>query len=42
MFKVFFQNNELGYGALLSLVTIAIVCSYLAVFRIARRRKGAL
>ncbi|WP_234892307.1 carbohydrate ABC transporter permease [Sinorhizobium medicae] len=42
VFKVFFQNNELGYGALLSLVTIAIVCSYLAVFRIAQRRKGAL
>ncbi|WP_246830722.1 carbohydrate ABC transporter permease [Rhizobium binae] len=42
VFKVFFQNNELGYGALLSLVTIAVVCSYLAVFRIAQRRKGSL
>jgi ABC-type sugar transport systems, permease components len=42
VFKVFFQSNELGYGALLSLVTIAIVCGYLAVFRIAQRRKGTL
>jgi multiple sugar transport system permease protein len=39
VYKVFFQQNELGYGALIALVTIAIVCSYLAVFWISQRRR---
>lgn len=38
VYKVFFQQNQLGYGALLALVTIAIVCGYLGVFAFARRR----
>lgn len=38
VYKVFFQQNQLGYGALLALVTIAIVCGYLGVFGLAQRR----
>lgn len=38
VYKVFFQQNQLGYGALLALVTIAIVCGYLGVFAYVQRR----
>ncbi|NRA87388.1 MAG: sugar ABC transporter permease [Rhizobiales bacterium] len=38
VYKVFFQQNQLGYGALLALITIGIICSYLAVFAIAQRK----
>lgn len=38
VYKVFFQQNQLGYGALLALVTIALVCAYLGVFAYARHR----
>lgn len=41
VYKVFFQQNQLGYGALLAVITIAIICSYLAVFALAQRRKRA-
>lgn len=38
VYKVYFQQNRLGYGALLAIVTIAVVCAYLAVFQLAQRR----
>ena len=38
VYKVFFQQNQLGYGALIALVTIAIVCAYLGAFGLAQRR----
>lgn len=38
VYKVFFQQNQLGYGALLAIITIALVCAYLGVFAYARRR----
>lgn len=38
VYKVFFQQNQLGYGALLALITIALVCLYLGVFALAQRR----
>ena len=41
VYKVFFQQNQLGYGALLALVTIAIVCAYLATMGVAQRRVRA-
>lgn len=37
VYKVFFQQNQLGYGALLALVTIALICGYLGVFALAQR-----
>jgi len=38
IYKVFFQQNQLGYGALLAIITIAIVCAYLGAFALAQRR----
>lgn len=38
VYKVFFKQNQLGYGALVALVTIAIVCAYLGAFALAQRR----
>ena len=38
VYKVFFQQNQLGYGALLALITIALVCAYLGVFALVQRR----
>ena len=38
VYKVFFQQNQLGYGALLAIITITIVCAYLGVFALAQRR----
>lgn len=38
VYKVFFQQNQLGYGAMLALITITLVCAYLGVFAYARRR----
>lgn len=41
VYKVFFQQNQLGYGALLAIVTIAIVCAYLGTMGLAQRRMRA-
>lgn len=38
IYKVFFQQNQLGYGAMLAIITIAIVCAYLGSFALAQRR----
>lgn len=38
VYKVYFQQSQLGYGALLALLTIAIVCAYLAVYALVQRR----
>lgn len=38
VYKVFFAQNRLGYGALLAIVTIAIICAYLGAFALAQRR----
>lgn len=38
VYKVFFKQNQLGYGALIALITIAIVCAYLGAFALAQRR----
>ena len=38
VYKVFFRENQLGYGALLALVTIAIICAYLAATTLSQRR----
>lgn len=38
VYKVYFQQSQLGYGAMLALLTIAIVCAYLAVYAYAQRR----
>jgi len=37
LFKVFFEQNQLGYGALLSVLTIASVLALLAIGRRALR-----
>lgn len=37
VYKVFFAENQLGYGAMLAAVTIAIICSYLGVFALIQR-----
>lgn len=37
VYKVFFQQNQLGYGALLALVTIALICGYLGVIALGQR-----
>ncbi len=38
VYKVFFQQNQLGYGAMLAIITIAIVCVYLGTFALMQRR----
>lgn len=38
VYKVFFKQNQLGYGALVALVTIAIVCAYLGAFALVQQR----
>lgn len=40
VYKVFFQQNQLGYGALLAIISIAIVCAYLGTFALVQRRKA--
>ena len=38
VYKVFFRESQLGYGALLALLTIAIICAYLGAFALAQWR----
>lgn len=38
VYKVFFRQSQLGYGALLALVTIAMICAYLGAFALAQHR----
>lgn len=40
VYQVYFHQNQLGYGALLAIVTIAIICAYLGVFGGFERRRG--
>lgn len=37
LYKVFFEQNEMGYGALLSIVTIAMILAFLITSLLARR-----
>ena len=41
IYKVFFQQNQLGYGALLSVVTILMIGAFLLSWRFSRLGRGA-
>lgn len=40
LYRVFFEQNALGYGALLSVLTIAMILAFLLTARLATRRRG--